>query len=337
MVVADADYVIFLPVRNGGSYLRTAIDSIVAQTLPNWRLIVLENASSDDTVATVQSYRDDRITLMPSDRPLSIEENWRRGYELLHSGAVGAGFVTFIGHDDLYLPNFLREIDGLIAREPDASLYQTGFDLIDKDGATIRPCRPIPESETAEGLAAALCWGIRDSFGTGYVFRSEHYVRVGGIPDLPLLLFADHLLFTRLATLGYKACAPVPQFAYRLHRGSTSGGMSAHRINAHIEALSRFIESLRMEHWVFADGGRGRAAISCLIAREALLYDAAIIRRVLKGDNLERFTQLKQLYGQLSNGADKGVWLGSNPVATRVYPLIRKIVVSIRILMNGAR
>jgi glycosyltransferase involved in cell wall biosynthesis len=336
MVVADADYVIFLPVRNGGSYLRTAIDSIVAQTLPNWRLIVLENASSDDTVATVQSYRDDRITLMPSDRPLSIEENWRRGYQLLQSGAVNGGFVTFIGHDDLYRPDFLREIDSLVAREPDASLYQTEFELIDKDGRTIRPCRPVPESETAEGLAAALCWGIRDSFGTGYVFRPADYVRAGGIPDLPLLLFADHLLFIRLTALGRKACAPAQQFAYRLHRGSTSGGMSAPRINAHIEALARFIDTLGQEQAHFTSAAHGRAALSCLIAREALLYDAPLIRRALDHQNLGRLAGLRSAYDALSDGVDKRSWLGSNPITTRLYPMVRKAVVAAKLFRGRA-
>jgi glycosyltransferase involved in cell wall biosynthesis len=275
-----APLTIYLPVRNGGDYLTAAIDSIAAQTDPEWRLVVLDNASTDDTRDRVRAYGDTRIDLRSADRSLSITDSWARILPLAAVLPRGT-LISLIGHDDLLKPDFIALVKRLAKEDPTASLYQTQFEMIGGDGGIIRPARPVPLREEAGDLLAALCWGLRDSFGTGYAFRAEDYVEVGGIPPLPRLLYADHLLFTRLTARAHKRCASELGCSYRLHRGSASNGISALRLGDHALALDAFVAEVDTEFSDFAVSDRGRAALDRLLARELLILEAPGVRRAL--------------------------------------------------------
>ena len=53
-----------MPVYNGAAFIKAAIDSIVQQTYSHWELIVVNDASTDDTVQIVNAFKDDRIKLI---------------------------------------------------------------------------------------------------------------------------------------------------------------------------------------------------------------------------------------------------------------------------------
>jgi GT2 family glycosyltransferase len=211
-------YLIVLPVRNGGEYLKACVTSILAQDHENFRLVVLENASTDDTPSWLRQMRDPRISIRESPTPLEIEKNWAR---ILHLD-LSEEFMTIIGHDDQLDPGYLSQMTGLIDAHPDAGLYQSHFRLIDQHGRRLRSCLPMPVRETADGFLAARLRLRRDSYGTGYMFRTLDYARVGGIPPYKKLMFADDALWLKLMRGSYKATLARRMFSYRLHPGATS-------------------------------------------------------------------------------------------------------------------
>lgn len=294
---------IFLPVRDGGALLTEAINSIVAQTVADWRLIVLENGSTDDTVRRVEQYGDPRITLCPADAPLGIRANWQRSTEYLRAQVEGDPLITFIGHDDRFAPRFVEDTRALASAHPAATLYQTHFDLIDASGARLRRCRPIAAHETVEDFAAMLCWGLRDSYGTGYSFRASNYLRVGGWPDLPRLLYADHLLFLRLAALGYKAASPATGCDYRLHGGSTSGARGRGTLGAYLVALEGFLDAVEAELPAFATGALGRDALAQLLARSLAPYRLLAAPRRLDDGGRAALARLDARLAQIDEGS----------------------------------
>lgn len=210
---------VILPVHNGGTYVRACIKSVLEQRVTAFRLDILENSSTDGTREYVEGLSDSRVSIWPSQKKLSIEENWQRILQIPRSE-----YMTIIGHDDLLDPSFLEVILSLIHDHPDASLYQTHFQLIDSTGKLLRHCTPIPSMEKAhEFLAARLCQ-MRDSFGTGYVVRSRDYDEVGGIPPYHKLLFADEALWYMITRKSYKVASPQVCTSYRLHSGGMTGG-----------------------------------------------------------------------------------------------------------------
>ena len=215
---SQRQFLIVLPVRNGAGYLKACVASILAQAHEHFRLVVLENASTDDTPSWLRQLRDPRISVRESPAPLEIERNWARILEL----DLSEEFLTIIGHDDLLDPGYLSQMSELIDAHPDAGLYQSHFRLIDKHGRRLRSCLPMPARETAEGFLAARLRLLRDSHGTGYMFRASDYVRVGGIPLYKGLIFADDALWLDLMRGSYKATLAREMFSYRLHPGGTS-------------------------------------------------------------------------------------------------------------------
>jgi len=215
--MSNPEFTIVIPVRNGGNYIGAAISSILSQSYSHFHVLVLENGSTDTTVEIVRAFADDRISIVPAVSPLNIEGNWGRILDL-----DLAEYLTILGHDDLLYPDFLQEINLLIAQEPNASLYITHFHIIDSDGNIIRACKPAPYKETGEAFMRARQHFQRDSFGTGYVMRSADFKRVGGFLPFSRLYFSDDFVFYRLADISGKVCSPRFLFGYRYHLKSES-------------------------------------------------------------------------------------------------------------------
>ena len=203
---------IILPVKNGGAYIKECVQSILNQTYNDFNLHILENCSNDGTAEWLQTLKDERIIVIPSEKPLRIEENWGRIASIEKNE-----FMTMIGHDDVLDENYLQTINYLIEKHPDASLYQTHFRFIDGKGNFLKHCRPMDEKQTASEFLHSLFIDSIDTMGTGYMMRSKDYDDIGGIPAYPDLMFADHSLWIKLASLTYKATSPYERFLYRLH------------------------------------------------------------------------------------------------------------------------
>lgn len=327
--------VVVLPVRNGGDYVRQAVGSLIVQNDPDWRLIVLDNCSTDGTREVVRGFDDPRIELIESDRPLDIYHSWHRGLAIAEQLVPQNPLLTFVGHDDWFYPHFVAQAKAMARAHPDATLYQVLLDLVDENSRIIRPGKPVPQRESWLDMAAMMAWGFRDSVGTGYFFRAGDYVRVGGMPHLPRILHADHLLFLRLAKLGYKHADVEKGCAYRLHSGSTSGGMSAAKINDQVEAYAGFVNMFLSE---FPDMGRcdmGRAAMQTWIGRELYLFDTPAVLRTLTNTNRQHVAALRARLADFGGEARPDHW--SYQANGRLIRALRHVKLHVRFGMARLR
>ena len=209
---------IILPVRNGGDYVHECVQSILAQSLPDFQLLVLDNCSTDGTREWLESLRDQRISIFPANNPLTIEENWHRITQVPKNE-----FITLIGHDDILDPHYLTVMDRLISKHPDASLYQAHFRYIDSAGRTIRRSKPMDERQNKYEFLSFFLSNSIDTMGSGFMMRAADYDAIGGIPPTyPNLLFADFELWINLTRRSYKATAFEECFAFRLHQSTTT-------------------------------------------------------------------------------------------------------------------
>jgi len=234
---SKCQFSVLLPVRNGGSYFKECVHSILAQSYRNFELIVLDNASTDGSISWLQELSDPRIRLIVSTKPLSIEENWSR---IL--GVKKNDYMTITGHDDLFDVDYLAVMHKLIMRYPDASLYQAHFRIIDGNGKKRRLCMRMPEIEKSHEFLKSRLLLRRDSFGTGYVFKSSDYDKVGGIPQYTKLMFSDDALWLKLMEISFKATTKEVCFSYREHKASTSGSPDW---QSTYSALNSYLDLLR--------------------------------------------------------------------------------------------
>lgn len=327
-------FLIVLPVRNGGAYIREAITSIISQSDADFRLVVLENASEDDTAAIVGSFNDSRISVKPVYQFLSIADNWGRAKEVVAEAAPDT-LVTFLGHDDYLYPNFVRDMQSLASADPTATLLQCHFDLIDAAGTIIRPCRPMPRLEYWDDLATALSWGLRDAYGTGYAFRARDYLAVGGMPPLPGILYADHLLFLRLTRLGHKRTNPMSGCAYRLHSTSMSNTISVARLNQRLEAFTAFVTALETEFAELIQDDRGRQAVLTLLSREIFVFDGPLMRSSYDDANRVRLAGIAARIAALGGSSDIRHWAYQASRSERLIGRSRRAVAYARARMKG--
>lgn len=234
-------YSIILPVRNGGEYVKECVASILQQTLSEFNLVVLDNFSSDGTKEWIESLKDDRIIVCSSNRSLSIEDNWARILTVSMNE-----FITIIGHDDLFTPDYLKTMDELIDKFPKASLYQTHFDFINSEGRVIQSSKRMAELYMPSDFCTAVLKRDIDISGTGFMCRSEDYKEVGGIPLYTKLLFSDYALWLSLSKKSFVAVHPKNCSSFRVHNNisQTTNHVS------YLNALGQFVEGLKeqMKH-----------------------------------------------------------------------------------------
>jgi len=233
--MTNRNFTIILPVRNGGEYLKECVKSILAQTYKNFDVAILENESTDGSAKWLESLRDSRIKIYPSTSDLSIQDNWARALTIPRQE-----FITFIGHDDLLTPDFLVEMNQLIEDDLNASLYQTDFHIIDQSGKIINTSK-IAKHETLDEMLRGFLTLQRQSF-SGCVMRRNDYDKVGGFPNYSRLLWADIVLWLRLASISHAVAISKPCFLLRVHPNST--GVSS-KGQAILDAMNSFIQFLK--------------------------------------------------------------------------------------------
>ncbi len=94
---------IIIPAYNVAAYIRESIDSVLAQTISDWELIVVNDGSMDDTTAIVRNYNDLRIMLIEQDNA---------GVSAARNAGIAKAkgeFVAVLDADDGWMPTNLEE------------------------------------------------------------------------------------------------------------------------------------------------------------------------------------------------------------------------------------
>ena len=123
-----------MPVHNGERYLASAIESVLAQTDPDFELIISDNASTDASGEIARSYaaRDARITYLHQARNLGAAAN----YNLLFHAARAPLFRWF-NADDLSEPSLHAHCRAALTECPQAVLAWGRTRLIDAAGDVV--------------------------------------------------------------------------------------------------------------------------------------------------------------------------------------------------------
>ncbi|HXD76394.1 MAG TPA: glycosyltransferase family 2 protein [Puia sp.] len=108
---------VLMTAYNREKYIREAIESVLASTYPNFELVIVDDASSDGTVAIAQEYaaRDERIRLFVNPTNLGQFEN-RNLAARLSKGK----YLKYLDSDDLLYPTGLDVLVSMMERFPEA-------------------------------------------------------------------------------------------------------------------------------------------------------------------------------------------------------------------------
>jgi glycosyltransferase involved in cell wall biosynthesis len=220
---------------HGGRFLRSAVESIVAQTVQDWELIIVDDGSRDGTAAlcTALAASDRRIRVVTHEGNQGIVAARNTA---IRSISAQSSYVAFLDHDDLWMPDTLELLMSALTANPAASAAHGRAEHIDEVDAR-RPIMgrngtPLPRmgidkwrlvpwpSQRPTEFANLVVEDCIVSVGSGLIRRAS-LERVGPF-DPRAERAEDYDLWIRLSRVGPIAFVDREVLAHRLHAGQTS-------------------------------------------------------------------------------------------------------------------
>ena len=305
---------VVLPTHNGGRYIDQAIESVVEQTFAEWELIVVDDASTDDTPDKIDVWaaRDERI------RTVHLKENRKL------PGALNEGFrlargdcLTWTSDDNRYAPQAFAKMAGILETRPRVGVVYTAMTEIDQSGSTIGTLPAL----AAEELAVTNC------VGACFLYRRTVHDTLGGYRE-DLFLAEDYDFWLR-AFLDFHL-EPLDEllYFYRKHSGSLTEQRTAEIARATEKAIEdwikhsdrlgrktrgRALEALGLRALVRGDTSAGRRFLfraTCLLGRPPAFrrcrsYSVDFLLGRVAGNLLRAMTSGRSTAGQAGSGTQR--------------------------------
>lgn len=213
-----------MPVYNGSTYIAPSIESVLAQTYKDFRLIICDNGSTDDTHRIVKKYNDPRIQFVQNEKNLGLVGNHQRCLELAETK-----YVNIWHDDDIMRPdNLERKID-VLENNPNIGLVFSNVELIDEEGKELH-YRWNEDCQTDyiengrilfKKYLETMTVGALFFIGT-VVSRKECMLQAGGFKPDYSPLTCDSALWLRMLLQHDAACVGEPLVKYRQHKKNTT-------------------------------------------------------------------------------------------------------------------
>jgi len=116
---------VLMPVYNGESYLREAIESILEQTYTDFEFLIINDGSTDKSVEIVRSYKDSRIRLVQNENNIGLINTLNKGIDL----STGQ-YIARMDCDDISLPARIEKQVLFMENHPDVGVCGTWAETI---------------------------------------------------------------------------------------------------------------------------------------------------------------------------------------------------------------
>ena len=210
-----------VPTYNYGHFLRDCIESVRAQTLSDWELIICDDCSTDETSELVKRYAaiDSRIQYIRNEQRLGMNRNLKRVAD------AGRGqYLKILCADDWLAPTCLEVLSGLLDKHQTVVLATSAEVNTDQQGTPLQvqflfgePISIIKGDKMLGRMANGEGFGGNSSF----MVRASAYHEVGGY-DGAILYAGDYHLAARLCRSGDYLHTDEPLFYGRNQPDSSS-------------------------------------------------------------------------------------------------------------------
>jgi glycosyltransferase involved in cell wall biosynthesis len=207
-----AVFSIVLPTYNRASFIRKAVDSVIAQIYSEWELIIVDDASIDNTVDLLRQYNDSRIRIIKNEVNMERSASRNKGIE-----AAKGEYICFLDSDDYYLPNHLDTLYHRIqSLSHPVALIHTDVSVRDVNDYEIRQI-----NYTYSSILSKTEWVLSNHIQPNSV--AIHYTIFGQfIFDSGLSVNEDVYLFAQIASVYPVFHVPQPTVAWVMHAGNTT-------------------------------------------------------------------------------------------------------------------
>jgi hypothetical protein len=239
-----ARFDVVLPVKNGAAYLAAALHSVQAQTERDWRLLVLDHGSTDDTpeIVAQRAQHDARIQHHHLPEAVGLAGLLNAGLAL-----VQAPYALRMDADDICLPGRMAATWRGFEAHPEVAVLGAQARWMDAEGRVGGPMN-VPCGRDAVARQAlflnpfihpAMALRTEAIHTLGLRYGQSLQAQEGGGIHMPSLA-EDYLLFGELAVRGLAANLPDTVLHYRHH----AGGVSRQKFQDQLAASARVARHL---------------------------------------------------------------------------------------------
>lgn len=222
-----------IPTYNGQAYLKDCLDSVLAQTLPDFEIVATDDHSSDRTMEILDEYqkKDPRLRVVRNPKNLGLVGNWNRCVEL----AKGE-WIKFVFQDDRIAPTCLEKLVSAAGKDGSMAVCRRDI-LFDADSTELEPvyrkyldtytiekvfpgATEISAGSFREKVLDVLAWNFIGEPNT-VLLRKNVFLRYG--PFHPhMIQLCDYEYWIRVAIHTGFTYVPETLATFRVHRDASS-------------------------------------------------------------------------------------------------------------------
>lgn len=225
---------IVTPSYNQGQFIELAIQSVLEQGYPEFEHIILDNCSTDRTIAILKQYPH-LIWKSQSDRGQSDALN--QGFSMATGDIVG-----WLNADDQYLPGCFDRIAKTFNQNPETDIAYGDYYWINEGGQRIQSRRELDFDFFLLKYLHVLYIPSTSTFFKQRIFKEDNFL------DISLKYSMDYEFFLRLANKKYKFTHINAYLAnFRWHKNNKSSLASKEQLEEKNNALlrhDRFLQQL---------------------------------------------------------------------------------------------
>lgn len=281
---------VLMPVYNAEGFLREAMDSILQQTFQDFEFLIIDDGSTDGSLAIIREYSDPRIRVVINEKNLGISETLNKGIEI-----SSCEIIARMDADDICNPFRLQKQYNYMLAHPACALLSTWARVISEDKKFVRLERY--RSNYYYYNLTFECWMYHPTV----MFRRTPVQQVG-MYSMPYS--EDYDLFWKISTKFEIGNLAEPLVNYRL--SSTSLNTVLRKVEYDIANEENVLRNIR--HYMGKDFQISKECLECLrhnfqpiiktnnleAALETLLILDAITEKIVERENVNR--DVKSIY-----------------------------------------
>ncbi len=132
---------VVIPLYNKESYVLKTLQSVIVQTYTDFEIIVIDDASTDNSLELVKQLEDTRIRIIEHKKNLGLSSTRNTGIN-----AANNNYIAFLDADDCWHHNFLENIALLIEKFPKQKVFATHYKE-NYNGTMFTPKTKLPPSK----------------------------------------------------------------------------------------------------------------------------------------------------------------------------------------------
>lgn len=199
---------VVIPVFNGSTFIKEAVDSVLSQTYSNFELIVINDGSTDDSEIKILSYENIKYKKLVNSGP-AVARN-------LGCRLANGRYIAFLDQDDIWLPEKLeKQVNSFLSYSEIGFVLCHQSVLVDKHAVGL----PISVSRAVEKFGKIISPSFSPS---SLMIKSEVIQQLGGFNE-SYSYYSEAEIFLRLREMSIPSeMLPEVLFLKRFHGANLS-------------------------------------------------------------------------------------------------------------------